>query len=110
MNNNEIFEQFWKDYQWPEVKAVTWRLYYDDTGAPIEYSMEERSGNYINITPEQYARGNFHVRVIDGKIVELIKNRNHKKLVPDEYGTPCHLNDITIVVDDSQPHVKWKLK
>ena len=109
MNNNDIFLEFWKSYQWPTAKPLMYRLYHDDRGNVLEYSMEEKTGNYVEITPEQYARADRRVRVIDGKITYPPPPRP-PRLTVAQTGTPCHPHNVCVVVDQSQPHVKWSLK
>jgi hypothetical protein len=89
--------------------VVFWRLYYDDAGYPLFYSMEDKPGNYINVTPEAFARSSMRVRVRDGKLIELNTNPVKKK-VPADSGTPCHPQDVSIVVATSESHQYWRLK
>lgn len=107
-DNTEIFLDFWANFTWPEVKPVFFRLYYDDKGDPVVYSMEDLPGNYINITAEQFAQGDVQVKVVDGSIVPNKKIAVYK-LVPDTNGTPCHPGDVSIVVDKEQPNQCWRL-
>ena len=88
---------------------VFWRLYYDHNGLPLFYSQEDIPGNYINITPEQYQRASMQVKVKDGKLIELSIKRT-KKLMPSTTGTPCHPQDVSIVVPSEQEHQCWRLK
>ena len=109
MNNNDIFLDFWKNYQWPEPKAVFYRLYYNSQGYPVSYSMEDLPGNYIEIAPEQYTLADINVKIIDGKIVPNQK-RLPPKLVPTLHaGTRCHVHDVTIVDDALQQYQTWDL-
>jgi hypothetical protein len=109
MNNNEIFEEFWNNYVWPESVPVFYRLYYNDAGEPVVYSMEDLPGKYIEITSEQFAASNPHVRVREGKLV-LLQFARTSKLIPSDSGTPCDPYNITIVVDENQNSQRWNLK
>ena len=100
------FLEFWKNYQWTDVKPVHYRLYYSDTGLPLFYSHEDLPGKYIDVTPEQFALQDWSVKIIDGKIVRQ-RTARMSKLVPAESGTLCHNNDVTVVVAD-QPGQYWK--
>ena len=106
--NNEEFLEFWRNYEWAEVRPVHFRLYYDDTGLPLFYSHEELPGKYIEVTPEQFALQDTAVKVIDGRLVGQRSTRL-TKLVPAESGTLCHPTDVTIVVAN-QPGQYWKKK
>lgn len=82
----------------PEPQPVFYRLYYDDAGVPLFYSMEDLPGNYLELTQEQYAQGKSNIRVRDGKIVELTWVTSNK-LVPGTTGTPCDPRDVAVVVN-----------
>lgn len=109
MDNNEIFENFWKDFKWPEPVKIFYRLYYNEAGEPLSYSMEDMPGKYIEITAEQFAASDPHVKVRDGKIIKLSLTRT-QKLVPADSGIACCPTDISVVVDQLHPHQTWKLK
>ena len=107
--NEQEFLNFWKTIEWPEEKTVYYRLYYDDSGQALFYSHEDQPGKYIDITPEQFALGNMQVRVVDGVLTPRTKPAP-PKLVPSKTGTPCHLNDVAVVVSAEEEHQRWKLK
>lgn len=90
----------------PEAKPVFYRLYHDERGTPLFYSMEDVPGTYIEIDQPTFAQNRFDVRVRDGKLV-TVTWRTSSKLVPSDTGTPCHPKDVTIVVDQAEPHIKW---
>lgn len=99
----------------PTPQPVFWRLYYSADGKPIQYTMEDLPGTYIDIDPVTYSRGNMNVRVINEQIVEVFF-RTTKKLVPDdsiEYiniTTNCHPDNVAVVVSEDQPCKKWRPK
>ena len=106
---NETTENFWQ--VWNNLEPYTppvvfWRLYYDDAGFPLFYTQEDKPGNYIDVTPEQYQRASMRVRVRNGQLVEL-KLTPVTKLVPSDTGTPCHPQDVSIVVAETEQHTKW---
>lgn len=88
---------------------VFWRLYYDEAGAPLFYTQEDKPGNYIDVTPEQYQRASMQVKVVNRKLVELSTKRT-RKLMPSETGTPCLPADVSIVVPPTEQHQSWRLK
>ena len=84
-------------------KPVFFRLYYDDHGRPIVYSMEDLPGNYIEIDRETYVQSPVNVKVVNGGL-RYITLRNSEKLRPSEHGTACHPLDVAIVDPESKTH------
>ena len=102
-------EEFWDIlYGMPDPKPVFWRLYHDEEGQPITYSMEDLPGTYIDVDVETYARAPFNVRVRDGKLIEL--KQAVTRLSPSDTGTPCHPDNVAIVVSETEPHQRWSIK
>lgn len=92
-------EEFWAIMKhMPEPEPVFWRLYYDHAGLPVCYSMEHLPGNYIDIDAETFALAPVNVRVVDGQL-KYITTRTSNKLVPGATGTPCHSQNVAIVVE-----------
>jgi len=109
---NETTENFWKAFnEWdpPPPKPIFHRLYHDDAGLPLFYSMEDVPGNYIEIDRETFSSLPSNVRVVDNKLT-YIKHTITNKLVPGDTGTPCDPRDICVVVDNSIPNIKWSLR
>lgn len=101
-------EEFWailKDV--PDPKQIFYRLYYNDAGSPIIYSMEDLPGNYIDVDQSTYVLTPFNVKVIDGKLVYIKPVITVNKLQPSNVGTACDPRDVCIVVNQAHPHVKW---
>lgn len=98
------------EFKWPDPQPVFYRLYYHANGTPICYSMEDMPGNYIELDAATYSRSPGNVRVVDGKLKEFQPKGVITKLKPSKTGTPCHPDDIGIVVDNDQPHIKWSLE
>ena len=109
---NETTENFWLALTEPvpEPVPIFFRLYYNERGEPVSYSMDDRPGNYIEIDAETYQRSRFNVRVVDGKLVPVVYKRPTSKLTPSIAGTPCSVENVSVVVAEDQPHIKWSLK
>lgn len=109
MNNNEIFEQFWKTYTWPEEsQPVEYRIYYDpDTGAVLQYSTEELEGAYIVVEQEVYNKYNHQARVVDGELRTLTSAGFITKLVPGKSGWHAHPDNVELIVNRGK---QWELK
>ena len=93
----------------PRPIVQTRRLYHDDQGRVLFYTMEDLAGTWIEVDSEIYARAPTDVRVVDGQVVPLPKIPIVSKLRPGLTGTYCDPRDICIVVDHNQPHVRWSL-
>jgi len=104
-------EEFWSVlHNIPTAPEVFYRLYYDDDGAPIMYSMEDRPGNYIDVDPQTYAIAPFNVRVVDNKLTYIRPKIAIKKLHPAiADGVACDPRDVCVVVDSEQLHTKWTI-
>ena len=100
-------EQFWSIlHNMPEPLPVSYRLYHDDQGRPLFYSMETVPGTYIEIDQATFARSASNVRVRDGRLVEITWATT-TKLVPGNSGSPCHPDNVAVIVAEDQPHTRW---
>ena len=111
--SNETTENFLKAWrEWVsapvELKSPEYRLYYDENGCPLVYSMEDLPGNYILLDQATWRRTSPHVKVIDGRLVEL-SNKYVTRLKPGDQGTPCHPTNVSVVVDTTEPNQKWRM-
>lgn len=103
-------EEFWSIlHNMPEAKPVFYRLYYDADGMPLFYSMEDRPGTYIEIDQATFARGATNVRVRDGRLIEITWATT-TKLVPGNSGSPCHPDNVAVIVAEDQLHIRWSKK
>lgn len=82
-----------------------YRVYFDDNGQLLFYSMEDLPGNYVVVDREFYASTPTNVRLREGKLV-VISAPTSTKLVPSEHGVSCDARDIT-VISEHQPCQTW---
>ena len=102
-------EEFWGALTPVEIKPILYRLYYDAQGNPLFYSQEDLPGNYVDVTREIYINPPTHLRVVNNKIV-VFDTTSIKRLYPTKTGTSCHPADVSVVVKETEPNIKWSLK
>lgn len=95
------FWQVWNTFEWPEPVAASYRCYYQDDGTVDVYTMEALSGNYIEVSKEQYLVAAKPAQVVDGKLIIIKPKTVVQKLQPDITGTLCHKQDVSVVVTDN---------
>lgn len=98
-------------FEAPKVKALEFRLYYDNEGKVLFYSGQEQEGNYITVDAQTYAEGRMDLRIVNGKIIRTQDNAVVAKLKPNIIeGITCHKDDISVVVPEKfKNKKKWKL-
>ena len=102
-------DEFWNIlHTVPDPVPLTYRLYHDDAGRLLFYSMEQLPGNYIEIDADTFSRSPSRIRVVDGQLVET-KWRTVNKLTPDSAGTRCHPKDMAVVIS-TEPYSAWSKK
>ena len=105
------FLEVWTSLESWTPPVVLFRLYYDNTGAPIEYSHEDKPGNYIDVDPATFRDQSMNVRVVNEQLIKIAPRITVSKLVPHtSIGTCCAVEDVCVVVNNTEPHVKWSLK
>ena len=93
----------------PKPLVPFFRLYYNADGVPLFYSMADEPGTYIEIDQATFARSASNVRVRDGKLVEVTWSTT-TKMVPGNSGSPCHPDNVAVIVAGDQPHIRWSKK
>jgi hypothetical protein len=105
------FLEVWNSLEPWAPPVVLFRLYYNDDGSPIEYSHEDKSGNYIDVDPETFRKQSLNVRVVNGQLIKIAPRITVTKLVPHTgTGTCCAVEDVSVVVNTTETHIKWSLK
>ena len=100
-------EEFWQALRaMPDPKPVDYRIYYNEQGELLFYSMDDVPGTYISIDADAFARSATNVVVQDGRLFEIV-NTTTVKLQPSDTGTPCHPDDVCIVVPETHEHQRW---
>jgi hypothetical protein len=110
--SQDTTDNFWAAFAtWtPEPPTpVEYRVYYNDEGAPLFYTMEHLPGNYITVDRETYLQAPTHARVMGGKL-RVSRAQQIQKLAPSSTGVACDPRDVCVVVDPAQSHVKWNIK
>ena len=97
-------------YAVPDIKPQTHRLYHDDQGQVLFYTMEDLPGSYIVVDASTYAQARYDVKVVSGQLQELPKSPSVIKLVPSDQGTCCHPRDVCLLVPENHEHIKWSVK
>lgn len=91
---------------------IEYRLYYDENGRVLYYTMDKPEGNYVVIDKQTYQEARPDARVVDGKVAIVSSHLTVCKLMPnDNEGTLCAADDISIVLSGNEKvkSQKWKL-
>lgn len=101
-------QEFWAILNnMPEPVPVFYRLYYDELGHPVCYTMEDLPGKYIDVDQETYILASHNVRVINDTLVRITPRTVVQKLQPGDQGTCCDPRDVCVVVNKNKTHIKW---
>lgn len=106
-DTTENFFKAWAEWDRQEPNPVFFRLYYDEQGSPVVYSMENLPGTYIEVDQATYTKNSYQVQVINNKLIHIDHSQVYNKLQPGDSGTWCHPQDVSVVVN-TEPNTKWK--
>jgi len=109
MNNQNDYVIIWEA---TKIEPPEYRLYYDENGKVISYCGDKSipGDNYIIIDAHMFSEARPDLRVINGKISTVPLNAIVQKLIPnDSEGITCHPEDVSIMVKETEKHLKWKL-
>jgi hypothetical protein len=93
-----------------QVQQPRYRIYYDESGRPISYSVDDLPGNYIEVDASTYMLSDINIRIVNGAIVKITPTVSIAKYRPASTGVCCRPDNVCIVVDHSEPHIKWNWK
>ena len=79
------------------VKTPEFRVYYDENGGILYYTMEDLPGNYILITKQQYAESRYDYVVKDGKLTNPNRVTVVNKMKKTPVGVGSCKYDISII-------------
>lgn len=109
MHSQDNFLEALSRFSAPRPSQIEYRIYYDnDTGEVLNYTNEDLPGDYIIVDRETFARHRFDCTIKNGKIVPL--RQPIGKLAPAAEGTPCHAQDITIIVLPGTTAQYWSMR
>lgn len=112
MNTNQTTENFLKvmqDFHWPEPRPISYRLYHDETGRPLVYTMEDLPGTFVEIDQQTYIAASHWVKVVDGKLIKIESKSLPRKLRPSQQdGVCCDPRDVCVIVTHNTPNQRWR--
>ena len=109
MDSENEFLKALADFRPAPSRQLEFRVYYDSkSGQILNYTNDELPGEYIVVDKETFAQHRFDCIVRGGKIVSY--RLPIGKLVPSESGTPCTIDDVSIIAVEGQPSRYWSMR
>ena len=107
MSDSEFLKAL-REFSAEAPRPIEYRIYYDpENGKILDYTTDDLPGKYIIVNQVIFQQHRFDCKIENGQIVE--PKVSIGKLSPADNGTPCHPDDVTIIVDRSAASVKyWK--
>lgn len=91
-----------------QLASVEFRVYYDTNGSILFYTMENLDGDYLTITPEEYAIGRYDLKVKNGKLIQP-SPRSSKYVISEEPTRVKTVADNILILTEGDG-VYWKVK
>lgn len=108
-STTDNFWQVMRSFSWPDPEPVQYRLYHDDQGRPLFYTMETLPGTYIEVDQTTYVKSSHDVVVRNGRLIELRPRVQVSRLYVDAVaGQACDPRDVCVIVPPDRVHKKWK--
>jgi hypothetical protein len=108
-------DNFWQavtehDWSAPQ-RSIEFRVYYDDHGDIICYSMEDLPGQYIVTDQHTFNQVRMDFKVRDGKLIKITQAASWKMTSSDTGEYACHPLDVAVIVPADYPQQKfWKVE
>jgi hypothetical protein len=108
-------DAFWQavaEHDWQQPNHILeFRLYYNEHGEVLCYSMEDLPGNYISIDRQTFDQARVDILVKHGKIIKISNPISWKLAPANEENYACHAQDVTVIVPVEHEQRKfWKVK
>jgi hypothetical protein len=89
-----------------------YRLYYNDDGIPLFYSMEELEGKFIFVELPVFESSRYDIKIVDGKIRSLndTVSKYHLVSVKTKTTVMCDQDDISILNIKKKSYKLWDYK
>ena len=89
-----------------------YRLYYNDDGSPLFYSMEELEGKFIFVELPIFESSRYDIKIVDGKIRSLTDtvSKYHQVSVKTNTTVMCDRDDISILNNKNKSYKLWDYK
>lgn len=107
-------DAFWQaaaQHNWtpPEIRPE-FRVYYDEQGHIVCYSMEDLPGNFVVVDRITFDQCRMDLKVKEGKLIKILQDASWKLAPSDSADYACHAQDLSVIVDANNTNRKyWKV-
>ena len=108
-------DAFWQavaQHDW-EIRDVPleFRIYHDEHGDIVCYSMEDLAGHYIVTDQHTFNQFRMDLKVRDGKLIKITHSASWHLVHCDSAEYACHARDVTVLVPhDHADKTHWKVE